>query len=326
MSSTLYVQLEIPENKKISSNTLFGQYGKNWIEENKACFSEKTYSRYLELFRRIDEGIGHIPIGKLEPYHIKCFLDNLRQDGVNKRNGGKLSEKTVLHHYRLISVILRQACREELISKNPASKEYIRSPKNIQKEIKILQPNEVDVLISELQSAPPKWKTAILLLLTGIRRGELCGLEWSDIDFKNKTMSIMRSSLYSPEKGIYTKETKTEGSYRTFFISDKVITLLSEYKKISHTKRLFVQANGSPIHPDSVTDFLIKFSVKNLGRKVTPHILRHTYVSLLIASGVSIKEISRRVGHSKLSTTCNIYSHCVDIADRTAAQALDYLL
>lgn len=332
---TLFVDIDVPTMRKKSPNIPFGLYGRQWIEENQYTFAVKTYERYLDMFKRIESGIGHIPLKKITPYHINQFLNNLRQDGINKRTGGRLSEKTVLHHYRLISVILRQACREQLIKDNPATKEYIRPPKNVQHEIKILQMSEVQQLLKKLNTAPIKWKTATLLMLfTGMRRGELCGLEWHDIDFDKKTISVVRTSQYTSNKGIFTKETKTSGSYRTFTISDNLIRILHNYQdwykenfidKVGN-KRLFVKLDGTPIHPDSVTDWLEKFSQNNLQRKITPHMLRHTYVSMLVYSGIDLKEISRRVGHSDLSTTCRIYTHCMELSDSLAASALnDYI-
>jgi integrase len=191
------------------------------------------------------------------------------------KTGEKLSQKTILHHYRLISVILQQATRERIIKHNPASKDYMRIPKVNKKEIQCLQIQDVEKLLIALIGEDKKMVTAVkLLLFNGIRRGELCGLEWQDIDFEKKTLTISRSSLYTAAKGIYTKEPKTKSSIRTFSVSDSVLAIfydyLSWYKKeygyccdeSLSNKRLFITKNKKPIHPDTITDWTSKLYKK----------------------------------------------------------------
>lgn len=334
-NNALYVNEKIPASQKINRKMNFKQYSEMWLKESFDWnyITEKTYSRYTDLLKRINLGIGHISLSKLETYHIKAFINNLRQPGQNKITGKCLSDKTVLHHYRLISVILQQATREKLIPINPASKDIMRAPKVIEtKQIESLQIDEITILISSLRLEPIKWSTAVLLLLLlGLRRGELCGLEWQDIDFTNKALTIARESLYSSQVGIYTKEPKTKSSIRTFAISDTVLAIFFAYREWYietygitdlNEKRLFIQNNLKPIHPDSITDWLSKFSKKYNLSKIYPHLLRHTYISLMVSKGVSIKEIGKRVGHTQLSTTFK-YTHSITTADVIAAEALD---
>lgn len=339
MNNIYYVDEKIPTTHKISDETTFLSYANYWMEDCKNDLSEKTYRRYLSLLERINYGIGHIALKNIAPYHIKEFLKKLGQDGVNKRNGKKLSKKTILHHYRLISVILQQAVREQIIKYNPTSKDYMKPPKVPKTTIRCLQLQDVQKILAGLTGEQIKWQVITkILLFTGIRRGELCGLEWQDIDFDNKIISIMRSSLYTVEKGIYTKEPKTKSSTRIFSVSDKVLAIFYEYKEwyketygyVSDcdlaSKRLFITRDKKPMHPDSINDWMTKFYIKNDIVKFTPHILRHTYISLLISKGVSIKEISERVGHSNLSTTCNIYAHSIKVADLIAANSFDNII
>ena len=135
----------------------------------------------------------------------------------------------------------------------------MRVPKVNKTKIKCLQIEEIDFILKEIKNESIKWQTATLILLfTGIRRGELLGLEWKDIDFKNKTLTIERTSQYSVQKGIYTKEPKTKSSIRTFRISDKVLNIFNNYLvwyKNNYcnniTERLFLNNNNSNMHPDS---------------------------------------------------------------------------
>jgi hypothetical protein len=124
-TNALYVPIEIPKEHQISPNITFSRYSKIWIYENEETLAIKTCERYKSLLVRINMGIGHIPLKELSSYHIKQFLRVLSKDGMNKRTGGKLSAKTILHHYRLISVILQQAVRDCCIPFNPACKERV---------------------------------------------------------------------------------------------------------------------------------------------------------------------------------------------------------
>ena len=178
----------------------------------------------------------------------------------------------------------------------------------------------------------------ILLIYTGLRRGELCGLEWKDIDFDNQTMSVQRNSLYLPDKGIYTDTTKTRSSMRVIKLPAVACQLLKDHKvwqnkerlqlgdQWHNTDRLFTQWDGNPIHPDTVSGWFAKFIKKTDLPPVTLHSLRHTNATLLIANKADIRTVSQRLGHAQTSTTVNIYAHAIQSADAAAAEVLDDIL
>lgn len=350
--TNFYVAEDIPESVQFTGESTFGSYATQWLSNNKNQLAIKTFQRYSSLLITIIEGIGHIRLNKLEPYHLNEYYKKLASDGANKKTGKGLSQKTILHHHRLISVIIRQATRDKIISCNIADRDYMKAPKVINKEARYLDEKEVRLVLSALKNEPIKWRTALLLLFyTGVRRGELCGLEWKDIDFTNKLIHIVRTSQYISKVGIITKETKNESSFRTLRLSDDCVTILSEYKNwlegkkvlsnwqynipimssdgkvtYQYNDRLFVQRNGLPMNPDSVTDWTSKFCKKYKFNKFSPHSLRHTNVTLLIAAGVSLRQIAARVGHAQTSTTCNIYAHAIKSADEAASKALNIAL
>jgi integrase len=174
-----------------------------------------------------------------------------------------------------------------------------------------------------------------LLIFTGMRRGELFGLEWKDIDFENKYLTIERTSQYIGNKTLITKEPKTRSGCRGMQISKSLITILKQYRawqaqkrlKLGsewiHTDRLFTQWNGEPMYPDSLTKWFSKFLEKNNFRKVTLHSLRHTNATIMIAEGTDIRTVSNRLGHAQTSTTLNIYTHALKSKDQQAAEVLD---
>ena len=248
-----------------------------------------------------------------------------------------LSNKTIKHHHRLISSILNQAVYWQVIPANPAQR--VKPPKVERVGAKYLDEKQTAQLLELLENESMQQKTMIkLFILSGLRRGEMCGLEWGDIDFANNMITVCRSSQYVAGKGIFTKETKTETSDRTIKLPAQAFELLREYKKWQieermkmgdrwqESNRIFTQHDGSPIHPDSITSSFRKFIAKTDLPKITIHSLRHTNITLMIAAGVPLRTVSFRAGHAQTSTTINLYSHAINTSDELAAEVLEDIL
>lgn len=293
----------------------------------------RTLTRYKELLLRINPAIGYMKLEEIRPAHLNNFYTALSADGLNKRTGGKLSNKTILEHHRLISTIMTQAEKEMLIPYNPAHK--ATPPKMEQREVNYFQPEQVAAIRDALETEPLKWKAAThLLLLSGCRRGEIMGLKWAKVDFKGQTIRIDNNLLYAADIGIYEDTPKTATSVRTIRLPAETMQLLREWKleqtaqrivsgdRWTYTDFLFTQENGTPMHPDSLTDWLAKFSERRGLPHINPHAFRHTMASLLYFNGVDSITISKRLGHAKVSTTTDVYSHIIKEADERAADCL----
>ncbi len=292
-----------------------------------------TIHRYRELTARIYPHIGHYKVKEIRPDILNNFYSELQKDGQNARTGGKLSAKTILEHHRLISTILEQAVKEQLIPFNPARNATL--PKAERKEVNYYQPETVAAIREALESETIKWKTLVhLLLITGARRGEILGLKWKSVDFKNNKLHICNSILYEPDIGVYEDTPKTQTSNRYIAVPAETIELLRQYKVWQAREQLrlgayyqnqgfvFTRDNGDPMHPDSVSDFLIKFSKKHNLPHLNAHAFRHTMASMLYYKGVDSVSISKRLGHAQVSTTANIYAHIMEEADQQSAEIL----
>ena len=292
-----------------------------------------TIVRYRELTRRIYPQIGHIKLRELRADHLNDLYTLLGQEGLNKRTGGKLSAKTILEHHRLISTVLEQAVKEGLVPFNVASRATL--PKAEHKEVNYFQPEQVAAIRDALELEPIKWKTLVhLLLITGARRGEILGLKWDKVDFAGNRIYICNSVLYSADVGIYETTPKTERSKRYITLPVESMQLLREYRVWQIERRLqlggyyqdrgflFTQEDGGPMHPDSVTDWLNKFSIRHGLPHINAHAFRHTMASMLYFNGVDSVSISKRLGHAQVSTTANIYAHVMEQADRRNADIL----
>lgn len=291
-----------------------------------------TATRYKELTTRIYPSIGHIKLTDIRADHLNKLYSDLGKDGVSKR-GGKLSTKTILEHHRLIHTVLEMAVKEGLIPFNPADR--VTLPKVVKKEIECFQPEEVAAIRDALETEPLKWKTLThMLLITGARRGEILGLKWSKVDFQNNRIYIDNNVLYTPDRGIYEDTPKTKQSLRFVSLPAETMELLKDYRdwQIGEMFRLgayynrrdfvFAQDDGNPMHPDSVTDWMKKFSKRHNLPHINPHKFRHTMASMLYFNGMDSVSISKRLGHAQVSTTANLYAHQIEEADRRNADIL----
>lgn len=248
----------------------------------------------------------------------------------------RLSDSTIAEYHRLISSILTTAVQWQVIPSNPCDR--VKPPKVERKEAASLDAEQAAELIRCLQDEPLKYKAAVMLTLyTGLRRGELCGLEWEDINLDEGIVCINKSVLYTAAKGIYEDGTKTKSSNRAINIPDDMIKLLRRYKAEQTERRLsmgdawqnsgkvFTAENGGYIHPDTLTAWFKSFIRRHSLPDIHFHSLRHTAATLLIAEGVDVATVSKRLGHADKTTTLNIYTHAVKSADKAAADKLQSL-
>lgn len=245
-----------------------------------------------------------------------------------------LSAKTVSGYHRLISAVLKQAVKEGLIPFNVAANADI--PKAEKKDVKSLQSADLPAILNALEKEPLKWKVIVhLLLITGARRGEILGLKWPAVDFAGNRIHICNNVLYYPGIGVYQDTPKTASSDRWIALPTETMKLLDswkEYQKLDAAKKgeyfrnddelLFTQEDGSPMCPDSVTTYLNRFSKRNNLPHINPHLFRHTMASMLIYKHVDPVSVSKRLGHSQVSTTTDIYSHVIEEADQQNAEIL----
>lgn len=248
-----------------------------------------------------------------------------------------LDPATIRKHHAVLSSILSTAVKWQIIPANPC--ERVQPPKLERKNAVYLDEQQTVHLLELLENESIQHRTIVtLLLFTGLRRGELCGLEWKDIDFTHELIQVKRSSLYLPEKGVFSDETKNESSMRAIKIPSSVISILREYHtwqlqerlKIGDQwqehDRLFTQWNGLPIHPDSISGWFSSFIAKTDLPPVHIHSLRHTNATLQIAGGVPITAVADRLGHANPTTTGRIYAHAIQSANAAAAAILDDML
>ncbi len=251
---------------------------------------------------------------------------------VDESKDSTLDANTVRGYHRLISSILTKAVKWGYLPYNPAINAEL--PKMTQKEAAHLDEADARRLLELLQDEPIKWRAPITFdLLSGLRRGELLGLRWSDVDFNAEAITIIQTSSYAAGHGVYTDTPKNKTSRRPLKLSRSAFLILRELQDWQEQqrelcgdrwkdkdRRIFTNEEGAPIHPDALSRWFRAFADRNGFPGVHVHSLRHTYASLMIADGTPLIVVSRRLGHAQVSTTANIYSHVIQSADEKASQ------
>jgi len=315
-------------NLVLPDNTRLGEYLIYWLERYKKKLATTTYNTYNSIINNhLIPNLGNIPLQQLKPLHIEDYY-------YQKQN--ELSQRTLLHHHRVLSLALKNAVGWQLIPNNPC--DYVEAPKPKKYKATALTPEQSKELLNLVKDTD--METPITLILaTGIRRGELLALTWNDIDFDNKILSIDKSLAVDEEtKELIIKEPKSKSSIRTISLSDGTINILKQHKVKQNEEKLklgkyykdnnlvFATPDGSLINPST---FSKKFGNIIKGSNL-PHIrlhdLRHTNATLMLKSKIPAKVASERLGHSNTATTLDIYSHVLKSMQEEAADKLDKML
>lgn len=325
------VKVSLGNNTYIKKSSItLKQLLEEWLKIKENQIAIKTYKNYINYANNIDKEIGYIKLKNLSPKILEDFYNKLRTETT-------YADKTIKHYYTLINSVLNSAVKWDYIQSNPNEKvDRIIVRK---KEIKCYSPEEVEKLIGALEKESLKYKALILLALdTGCRRGEITGLNWEDIDFEKSSICITKTTQYVAGVGIYEKSTKNDTSNRTIYITDTTKTVLLKYQteqlrkrlvlgsKWQESKRVFTTDFGGDMHPNTPSAILEKIIKRHGLNKISFHGLRHTSISLQIATGIQTQIISKRAGHSNLSTTHSIYSHFFESEMQEVPQKIDAYL
>lgn len=237
-----------------------------------------------------------------------------------------LGSRTVANFHTILSAIFSEAEREMLLPYNPARR--ATPPKKLARTPNYYQMGDVGKILCALETEPIKWRAMVqLLLVSGCRRSEVLGLKWGKIDWENQQIYIDCTLLYARDKGIYEGSPKTRDSVRYIKLPEQTMALLREYRAWQEEQKralgaeweesefVFTAEGGGPMHPSHLGNWLNRFAERRGLPHLNPHAFRHTMTSLLFFSGVDSVSISRRLGHSSVSTTTNIYSHVMEQAE-----------
>ena len=332
-------QLLMEERKRYSQPTkskdddiLFADFMEQWLDVVKGSITTVTYSSYANMVKVIIAPYfreKNITLKGLQSKDIQDFY----QEQLNR-----VKASTVIHYHANIHKALKYAVKLELISNNPADR--VERPKQEKFQGSFYSSEELNDLFDAV--AGTRLELAVLLgAFYGLRRSEIVGLKWDAIDFKKNTITINHTVTSCNLDGkcvVLAKDTtKTKSSRRTLplvpFFRDKLLNIKSQQeanKKLcgrSYNKDyldyIYVDEIGDRIKPNYITGQFPKLLEKQGFRRIRFHDLRHSCASLLLASGVPMKNIQEWLGHSDFSTTANIYAHLDYSSKLTSASAME---
>jgi integrase len=279
------------------------EYLEHWLAVDiERRVAAKTAARHRGIVRHnIIPRLGTLPLRKLTAVHIEAFEAELQREGRQRhRPGTALTAQTVLHVHRTLSQALGHAVKTEVLFRNPA--EQVRPPRPPGREIAILTKPEIAQV---LRACEGKWLylPVLVAVTTGIRRGELFGLRWSDLDLAKAKLTVNQSLEWLRGKAGF-KAPKTKGSRRTITLPALTVEALAEHRAEQGRARLelglgkpelvFTRADGEPVSMDYVTRTFGELIAALGVRRITFHGLRHTHISHQLMDGVHVKIVSER--------------------------------
>lgn len=286
------------------------------VDENKNMAStSRDYYRY-NLARAVDF-FSTMKIGKINTLNINQYLLHLQRE--TKADGNNLSDKTIRHHKTALNAVFSYAKKNKIIDSNPVDDAEEVSVRR--KPIKALSSDDARNLLHIVdENTDIKHQCMIkFLLYYGIRRGELCGLQWKDIHLTDKSFEVVRNVSYSKNGGVKVGDTKTQNSDRPLTLCDDLIESLSRlraeqktyFAPVEITPECYVFSSeyqpDAPMSPQSITRWVNRFSEKYNLSNVTPHLLRHTVATLMKANGASDETVQNTLGHSDFRVTKEYY-------------------
>lgn len=327
-----------------ASKTTLNDFSKKWLETYvKPNLSPTTYQSYNEkLNMHILPYLGSKRLDKIKPLDLDNLYNFLLTKPTNRKdefgNFKTLSPASVHRVHEILSSIFNNALRWDLVPYNPCTK--VIQPKYRRTKMSCYDEETSKRLINTLlQKAPTKYKCFVILaILTGFRRGEIVGLHWDDIDFKNKKIAVNRSAYYLSGQSTNEKDPKSETSNRTITVPGICFELLKQWRaeqgkmrlalgnKWQGAKNIFTTDDGKIMNPSTGPKWFSEFLRKNNFRHIRFHDLRHTFATLLVGNKMNIKTVSSTLGHAQVSTTMNYYVHDLESASKASAELLENML
>ena len=310
----------------------FETYARGWLDRQ-TKYAPGTLAFYRRSLETVFPEIGAIKLNKLRPIALENLLAKLRKRTYRDK---PIKEKTVQKYLTVVSAVLSDAKRNEIIEKNPAR--MIDLPDAERKTQEIPTMEEMQKFLSALCYEEPVFQLFYFLAInTGMRRGECCALKWEDINYAERSIHVCRNAVKTTGDEIIVKAPKTKAGNRYVYFSAEMESLLREYEAFcaaeterydrrEQTKDDYVFRRKGMKLPMTPSTFTWRFKkilkANDLPTDLNVHSLRHTAASLFIASGTDVGTVAGLLGHSQPSTTLDIYTHAFDKNKKAASQIM----
>lgn len=313
------------EPSKVSLGAFLAQ---DWLPAKRATVKETTLASYeMHVTKHIVPRIGGIPLLSVGAGHLNAFYADLLVDG--RRNGaGGLAPSTVRRVHATVHKALADAIRWGRLARNPADR--ADPPKDSTAEMSIWAPEQLRTFLDSVRT-DRLFAAWLMAATTGMRRGELLGLRWSDLDLEAGAVSVRQIRTVARYQ-VLTQTPKTEKGRRTIALDPHTVSALRSYRLAQKEERIrlgpdyanredlvFTKPDGSPIHPERLSAWFRQRCRRSNLPIIRLHDVRHSYVTALLAEGVPLKVVSQRIGHASPMVTMTIYQHVLPGDDQAAA-------
>ena len=308
-----------------------------WLKGTRSRVRESTWESYSRNVRvHVKPQLGSAPLQQVTPADLNAFYARLLKSG--RRDGKGLSPRTVRYIHTILRKALSDAVRWNKLTRNPADSADPPRP-SASRATRPIQTWSADQLRAFLEHVRddrlyPLW---LLAATTGMRRGELLGLHWSDIDLDNGRVTVQRS-LGSVAYRLTWSEPKTAKSRRQIALDPTTTEALRRHQQDMGLERqllgittpdpdvVFCEQDAQPLHPERVSKLFEQHTEDAALNRIRLHDLRHTHATLALQAGVHPKIVSERLGHSDIALTLNVYSHAIPALEETAASLVASLV
>jgi integrase len=301
-----------------------------WLPAKQATVKETTHASYeMHVVKHIVPRLGGLPLLTLGPPQLNALYADLLADG--RRNGtGGLSPTSVRRIHATLHKALSDAVRWGRLPRNPADQSD--PPRPATREMSIWSPAQLKSFLESVRS-DRLFAAWLLAATTGMRRGEVLGLRWSDVDLDAGTVTVRQIRTVARYE-VLTLTPKTDRAQRSIAVDPATVAALRAHRVAQFEERLalgdaynesgglvFTHEDGAPIHPERFTGWFRQLCGRSGLPPIRLHDVRHSYVTALLASGIPLKVVSQRVGHASPLVTMTIYQHVLPGDDRAAAAA-----
>jgi integrase len=303
--SELLSQLDTGAFVKPGKITL-GEYLERWLKDIRPNLAPSTFQTYqFFVNRHIRPALGQIPLTQLRPEHIQHLYSD--------KQSARLGQRSVRYIHITLHKALKSAVKFGMIARNPA--DAVTPPRVQRPEIHTWDEDEIHTFL-EYAKDSAYYALFFTALYTGMRRGELLSLRWSEVDLILGQIHVSRS--------------KTDSGRRTIALPPSAILMLTEHKEkqklLTDSEFVFTSPEGQPLLPDTVTHAWNNLVRRTGLNPISLHSCRHTHASLLLKQGIHPKVVQERLGHSSIQTTIDTYSHVAPGLQEAAAKRFDELL
>ncbi len=310
------------------SKTTLGEFLERWLEDYRPNLSPRGFERYQGIISsHLVPGLGSITLTQLRPEHLQKHYTAKQNDG--------LSARTVRYHHAVLHVALKTAVQWGLLARNPA--DAVSPPRARRTEMQTWNEDDITRFL-EVAKDSPYYTLFYTALFTGMRRSELLGLKWGDVDFILSQICVSRSLHHLKDGSYIFTEPKSAKSRRTIALPPSATLLLKEHQEKHELERVmlgipstdsdlvFSTLEGKPLRPNTVTRAWTTLAAHAGLKVIRLHDARHTHASIMLKQGIHPKIVQERLGHASIQMTLDTYSHVAPGLQEAAANRFDELV